>query len=410
MLSQFRKYLPSIFNSGLGVVSTFLLQIYITNNVSSEIYGEFVYILSIAGISAVLISLGLGMSQIREIPRLISSQESKVFGFRNLMFFVWFCFSLFGFLASFFINDLIYKRILLVIPLMALFSITNNSLKAFKKPAYANLAEPFAKNFLFICFIFISIMLFGNLRLDTILLSYSISLICCIIFSYWLSWGKVLKKNSHPTYDTKLWIKVALPMLFLASTYLIAQSTDVILISNLMSSQAVAQYFVLFKLASIILMFNGVIRMVIMPKISELYAKNDFSKISLNSQEVSLFSVIFGIIICIIFFFLGDFILSFYGEDYVGVKNPLLVLSLFFTIVVSLGPNDTILQMTSYERETLYTYIFFALLNIFLNFLLIQYIGITGAVIATGLAMITLTLITKYLVKKFLKIKTSFFY
>lgn len=407
LLGLFKKFGPSLFAMGGGIGATFALHIAATNLATITVYGDFVYILSITGIFSMYMAAGLGMLQIRDVPRYGVKDAAKKKGFFNLSLIFLSATSVICFLLAGIVSNNITTLVLIVLPPIAFYTYFNNALKAFSKPALANSFEPLLKNLTFMVALLILHFAF-EVTLLTIVISYIVILLTLAAIQYHLSWRNELKalRLLESKYMTYSWLKSAFPLLLLSSSYMLTQSTDVIVIGQLMNSESVAIYFVVFKLASIVLMVNGVLRVVVIPKISKNFVAGNYAFIAVEGRQVSNLSLALGVAVLAMFTAFGHGILSLYGDTYVAGYPSLLLLTAMFVFIVSLGPNDAILQMTDYAKLSLYIYLIIAFINVGFNFLLIPKFGLNGAASATGIALLFQSMLTMFFVKKKLGIFT----
>jgi O-antigen/teichoic acid export membrane protein len=129
--------------------------------------------------------------------------------------------------------------------------------------------------------------------------------------------------------------------------------------------------------------------MVTMPYMSRFAASNDIGGLEKIAQKSARLSFAIALMVILIFGFFGDLlIILVFGQDYAEAFWPLLILGIGQIIHSGFGPGGTLLNMSGYERSTLFTLIASAFLNIILNFMFIPIWGIYGASIATSTSVL----------------------
>ncbi len=121
-------------------------------------------------------------------------------------------------------------------------------------------------------------------------------------------------------------------------------------------------------------------------------------KIAVNSSRImtALTAVIAIIIIANSKLILGVF----FGDEYVRGATVLIVLSLGHLINVSMGSVATILNMSGYQKATLFGFIVACVVSIILSLILIPLFGNIGAAVGSISGMITWNIILTLYLKK----------
>lgn len=132
------------------------------------------------------------------------------------------------------------------------------------------------------------------------------------------------------------------------------------------------------------------------PKFAELHAEKNPDNIAHIVLYASRLSIVMGFLSFVIIVFLGEFLLSLFGEDYVAAYPLLVLLSVGQLISVASGPGDYFLIMTGREkslRNYLLSAFFVACVS---GFILVPLYGMYGA----AFTMIISTLTHRVLVVK----------
>ncbi|MCB0415129.1 MAG: polysaccharide biosynthesis C-terminal domain-containing protein, partial [Bdellovibrionales bacterium] len=203
-------------------------------------------------------------------------------------------------------------------------------------------------------------------------------------------------------------ISVSAPFLITnLSLYLMLQ-VDLWVLNFRMSEEVVALYGVAYRLMLLISIPMMILNFVVQPLISDLYVKNELSRLEkvLRASAFVGFSVA-GI--CIFFYLIiGKLLIGFiFKPDYVGAWGLLLVLCLGQLANIFVGSVGYVLMMTGKEITMMYITIFSGLLNLTTSWFLIDFYGAYGAAFGSVLALVVQSVLMWKSVSKSLEIKST---
>jgi len=216
-------------------------------------------------------------------------------------------------------------------------------------------------------------------------------------------------KNAVSEVHPRQWINSALPMLLIGGMYLINNQTDTVMLGILKNSDSVGLYTVANRGAGLISFVLIAINTALAPNFASLYAGGDLKrlqKIVSNSCRIAFVS---ALIIALILMIFGQWFLFLFGAEFVRGQAALNILSLGQLINASTGAVALLLLMTGHERDTALGVTISALLNIFLNVILIPRWGAEGAATATAISMVVWNAILAVFAYKRLKINSTIF-
>ena len=126
------------------------------------------------------------------------------------------------------------------------------------------------------------------------------------------------------------------------------------------------------------------------PILSQLYAKNLLDEIKRTYAVLTKWIFSTALFIFLIMFLFPDVVLNIlFGARYMQAGIALQILALGFFTSSFLGPNGTTLLVMGKTKLLIVNTLIRAIINVFLNFLLIPPMGITGATIASAIALTT---------------------
>ena len=105
-------------------------------------------------------------------------------------------------------------------------------------------------------------------------------------------------------------------------------------------------------------------------------------------QQVTKGLGLIGILPLIGFIFFGDFVLSFWGEEFSNGYWALLIMSVGQFFNIATGAAGSMLNMCGFEKEQRNISIISAVFNLLANYFLIKNYGLLGAAVATAVTTI----------------------
>jgi O-antigen/teichoic acid export membrane protein len=178
-------------------------------------------------------------------------------------------------------------------------------------------------------------------------------------------------------------LKVSFPI-FLSTTMMITLLwVDKLLLGAYVEESLVGIYEIALKLAFLIGFNLEAINSILSPKVSQAFANGNMKRMQQDIQFSVRLSVMISLATLAGLLLFSDYILLFFGEDFLKGKPVLLVVCIGQLINVLCGPVANIMQMTGHQAA-LSRIFFIALIgNVLLNIWLIPTQGILGAAIAT---------------------------
>ena len=394
----------------LGFISQYLL----IHWLSTEAYGEYTYLISIVGLVSIFLQMGLRTYILKLFSSKYNLKEHEYslgiftkiikieLGMLLPLFLIYELF-VYLFVAD---NVYIYQLLGLMFLFNPVFSLLQIFLQAMKKIVTFKLVS----DLYLITFTIIAIGIFFYIIDGTT--SHALELrifllFCCtlvmIFYIYHKLTGKEIKKQ-EPT--AKEIFKISLPMVFAGAMTVITNKTDIIMLGSLSSYENVAVYNMAFLLAQLSIFGLQSSNAVVAPLISQYYHKGETDNLKKIVALGSFISSLFALAVFIFLIFAGKLILGLINEEFVIGSTVMFILLFGFVVNASFGPVGYILTMTSKQNIYLYILSLSAVINIFLNNLLIPIYGINGAAIATMSSMLLWNIASALYVYKNFSIST----
>jgi O-antigen/teichoic acid export membrane protein len=195
-------------------------------------------------------------------------------------------------------------------------------------------------------------------------------------------------RPAAPAYDTILWARTALSLLFIDSVYILHSRVDILMLGAMKGAAAAGIYNVANRGAELITFGLNSVNMVLAPTVASLYGQGEKERLqnilTISSRAVLLFSLP----VTAVFLLFGGTFLGLFGSEFVAGSKALSILSVAQFINCAMGSVGVILIMTGHQKQAAIGVAVSAALNIALNVVLIPPYGIEGAAVATGTSII----------------------
>lgn len=170
-----------------------------------------------------------------------------------------------------------------------------------------------------------------------------------------------------------------LPVLSLI--FLISIRIDVLMIGKLIDIESSGFYSSASRLVIFVLLYSTLFLQFLYPNISRM--KNNSLKFNEIYQDLITFALIAGISFFIFSYIFSEYYLNLFGSNFLVAKEALLILSfnLTFSLIYNIWVHKSLLH-NNFSR-ILSFHLFVIILNIILNFYMIELYGIKGAAIST---------------------------
>lgn len=394
----------------LGSVIGYVFLLLVTRNLGAEKWGTFVLFLAILNIASIFGRLGIDIL----LLKLISTSSSIVDRVKNIYYSsirLVLLFSLITSVILFYLSDFLALEILkdsslinvikwisYILPLFSVICVNENFFRGLKMIREFAFFQKASKMLLSVVFFLIFYYLIEVNSKNLVVLVFLYSIILIFILTSYLVYKKLILGSFSGFLKSNVILKQSIPMMMSSSVLLLMSWTDTLMIGSFMSQVDVGIYNVAVKIALLTSFTLNAVNSISAPKLSETFNNKkdkEFRNVVSQTTRTIFFSTI--PIILLIFLF-PNFLLSFFGEEFVVAKTALLFLAFSQVINAMSGSVGVILNMTGSEK-VFRNILFIALIvNISLNFILIPMYGIVGAAIASASSLIFWNLYSVYFV------------
>lgn len=366
-------------------------------------YGILGFAISLTGILAVTIDLGISTHVVRHVATDYSSAP-KYFGNAIPLK----CLFAIGTLILTLIILIILKSNELTITITLLFTIEtifksftglfNGGFQAFEEGKYQGISNTLLNTILLI---FILISVFTDLGIYGITVSYVLANFITLIYTYSVLYKHII----HPKFEfdkifcNDILIK-SLPFAVGGILMSIYYSIDVVMLSNLVGDYATGIYNASYKLISVLTLFYTAYTAVIFPVMSKFF-KDDKKMLTISYEKSVkyLSAVIIPIAISTMIYSM-DIIQLIYGQEFSNASAPLSILIWTVCLLFINGVGGSLINASHKEKTGLIIYAAAAVFNIVLNLIMIPYFSYIGAAITTVLSDLLIIILQSYIIYK----------
>lgn len=394
MINDFKTKLVESFVGNISVFGLeMLFPLVVAQLYGSEILGKYTYGYSIVMMTIFFASLGLDMGLLYFIPREGNRYVTASF-ILNLFSSIVIVLALLVF-----IDDHTVRLMLPLIWFMSaeqlfftLYRTKQNIKEFFKVKALVSLGLKIFLTAVF--FKFYGVNVFG------LVLATYISAGISLILYY------IKQRDMFETFEIKREvISYSLPLIVGSMMSVIISNIDMVMIGNLLSKQDVAVYSVAARIAVFPSILLTVFNTVFPPIAAKLYHDGDIEQLgNIYKASAKKLAAISSVIIITMILFRQE-ILSLFGPEFIAGEYVIIFRGIGQLINASVGSVWYIVCMTGRPKVNMVGKILAATLNVIFNILLIPVLGITGAALASMIAVGFANILGYIIVKNILQVK-----
>ncbi|MBT5222313.1 MAG: oligosaccharide flippase family protein [Gammaproteobacteria bacterium] len=212
-------------------------------------------------------------------------------------------------------------------------------------------------------------------------------LVFFISFFYWLTIAKGVLNSFSIQHVLKggvrALLKQANPFLLAGIGIAVLNMTDVLMLGFFSTIEQTGLYSAASRLAAGLTLVLFSVNNVIAPKLASSFATGDMEAFSTYVRNATVLAFIPTLILVIVIGLFSSELLSLFGENFQQAQWIFIVLLAGNLINALAGPVGWVLNMANCEKDFQGIILKAAILNVFLNFVLISYYGALGAAFAT---------------------------
>ena len=180
--------------------------------------------------------------------------------------------------------------------------------------------------------------------------------------------------------------------------------TGVVLLGWFGETREAGIYSLVFNIAFLVVLPRTAINTLFAPTISSLFTRRD--QVTLQALVAKAASWTLGAAVCIALglAILAEPILTWFGKDFAAGVPALRILLVGQVIAASCGSQLSVMTMTEHERGAAVLLLLSAAVNVVASVFFISMLGLTGAAIATAIALIVWNLAMALFISRYLRL------
>lgn len=187
--------------------------------------------------------------------------------------------------------------------------------------------------------------------------------------------------------DIRGWLATSLPLLAITFSEVLLQTTDVLVVSQMMGPGDVAIYFAAAKTMSLVMFIHYAVGSAMANRFAALNARGDREGLVAAIRQAVNWTFWPSVAGAALILLAGKPLLWLFGPQFADGYPVMLILVLGFLGRAAAGPSELLLNMLGQQRATACVAVCVALLNIALNLVLVPRLGLLGAATATATSL-----------------------
>lgn len=275
------------------------------------------------------------------------------------------------------------------LPMLAVEGVMDCIARAFSWPKIAFIPTYILRPLFIIIFAGIAFIVGFPANAETTMWAALIASFASFIIQYAVLFKKLNKEvpKAKPTYQTKKWIIVALPIFLVEGFYTLMTSVDILFVSALMRPEDTAVYFATTKILALVHFVYFAVRASVSHRYSAFHTNGDLVAFQNFVQNTVSWTFWPSVLMAAFMAIFGKYFLMLFGSEFTSGSFILIVLLLGIVIRSSIGPAEALLVMADRQKMCAGIYAVTLGVNVVLNLSLIPIFGILGAAIATSIAL-----------------------
>ncbi len=207
-----------------------------------------------------------------------------------------------------------------------------------------------------------------------------------------------------PEYAAATWRHTAVPLVIIAAAEALLDRTGVVLLGWFGETRDAGIYNLAFNIAFLVVLPRTAINTLFAPTISSLFTRKDQVTLQALVTKAASWTLSAALCIALVLAILAEPILTWFGKDFAAGAPALRILLVGQVIAASYGSQLSVLTMTEHERGAAALLILSAAVNVVASIVFISMLGLTGAAIATTIALIVWNVAMAFFISRHLRL------
>ena len=203
---------------------------------------------------------------------------------------------------------------------------------------------------------------------------------------WFLTRQRALRFDVRPRFELREWITFSIPVLAISVTQFLVGWTDILMLGAFVSAGDIGWYQAAYQTSLLLLVVHQSANSIFPSLASSLYDRDDIERLESTYVAVTKWIVaLTGLGGAFLLLYRSE-VLRLFGETAPQAATALVVLAVGQFVTAGVGSAGFILSMSGHERLESLNTLAVVILNVVLNYVLIQEYGIIGAAIATSIS------------------------
>ncbi len=394
--------IKAVFKSGalqiIGFGAGFCVHIFLARILGSAEYGALNFIYALSAVLAMIAMFGLPQACVRLIQEY--TVKNKAATMKGLLVFA----QLWPLAAGLVLSGIAYGGLwalgqfsapmLLIaggalVPLIALLRVQSGILRGFQRAALSVFYEVTYRE---VAFLTALLLVFVSSAFALSSVSALWALVGVFMGGIVLAGIAILKiitqkaPDLRAVYTPHYWLSLSWPMMMAVAMRMLMLRTDVITLGFMVSATSLGVYAGAAKLSMLMALAQMAVMPFFMPQAAKLFQNGKMQELRRLFYKAQKLQALGGAALLIVLIIFGKLLLSILGAEYVAGYNVFVILVIGQFISVVSGPASALLEMSAHEKTAMKIVMACAGLNLVLTPVLIFWVGIEGAAIATAIA------------------------
>ncbi len=398
---------------GMGIA--FLLQLYLARLLKVDEFGIYIYVLTWMNLLLLLVTHGWDTSSIRFVSEYFSqSKWGLLKGFivtsRRFTLLSSIIVSI-GALITLYVFEMsiaasistVFVFGCLLLPINTILQITCASIQGMKRVVLSQIPQNIIRPILFgiVLVVGSAISDVNFLASEAMLLNVTsafLTLIITVMIYKSITPPEII--TSSAKFEVKTWFKTALPLLLVSGFIMLMNRLDILMLGAMMSASEAGIYSVSSRVAELASFGLVVVNAVMAPMIADMFASKKHEELQkIVSQSVLGISLV-TLFISMVLIVFGKNIISLFGEGFEAGEKALYILVIGQFVNSLTGSVGFLMTMTGRQKAAAKILGSVAIINVFLNLMLIPEYGMEGAAYATAASMMLWNVLMVWVVRK----------
>jgi O-antigen/teichoic acid export membrane protein len=212
-----------------------------------------------------------------------------------------------------------------------------------------------------------------------------------------------------PEYAAATWRRTAVPLVIIGAAEALLNRTGVVLLGWFGETREAGIYNLVFNISFLVVLPRTAINTLFAPTISSLFTRRDQVTLQALVAKAASWTLCAAVCIALVLAILAEPILTWFGKDFAGGVAALRILLAGQVIASSYGSQLSVMTMTEHERGAATLLILSTAVNVLASMVFISMLGLSGAAIATTIALIVWNVAMGLFISRYLRLLPGVF-